>query len=125
MLEEPYIIIQDLDRFSGIMRQRKLEEMDRMDNLLMSSNLFQEEESRGCLSQISLHETPYGTFHSNPDSEKTWTIYDTRGTIDGGPSCSHCDACECYSCFEIHKNDPNRPCSSRGRASPGRPGGSA
>ena len=70
------------------------------------------DEIRLVLPKVYLHETYYGTFHSRPDSETNWTIYDTRGTFDGGPACSHCDKCECYHCYEIHKNDPNRPCAS-------------
>lgn len=28
-------------------------------------------------------------------NDTAWTIHDTRGTIDGGPACDECGACDC------------------------------
>ena len=45
-----------------------------------------------------IHVSTYGTYHPNPAADVAWTINDTRGYIDGGPSCDDCGACECDKC---------------------------
>ena len=44
---------------------------------------------------ISLHVNEYGTYHPDPSSKVAWTVNDTRGYEDEGPSCDNCGACEC------------------------------
>jgi hypothetical protein len=52
-----------------------------------------------------IHVSRVGTYHPNPQSEASqgvaWTINDTRGYLDGGPSCDGPDCsnpCDCEAC---------------------------
>ena len=42
----------------------------------------------------------------------TWTIIDTRGYLDGGPSCSECGTCDCPTCQETaqYNGTPDSGC---------------
>ncbi len=42
-----------------------------------------------------VHKSNVGTYHADPNAEVAWTVNDTRGYTDGGPSCDECGACEC------------------------------
>ena len=42
-----------------------------------------------------IHRDRMGCYHPAPDSEVAWTVNDTRGYMDTGPSCTECSACEC------------------------------
>lgn len=42
-----------------------------------------------------VHVSDVGTYHKDPKAESGWTANDTRGYLDGGPSCDECGACEC------------------------------
>lgn len=47
---------------------------------------------------IYLHQDTYsGLYHVDPEAPDgvAWTVHDTRGYMDGGPSCDECGACEC------------------------------
>ena len=44
---------------------------------------------------ITLHVSDIGTYHPDPKADVAWTVNDTRGYIDGGPSCDECNACQC------------------------------
>lgn len=46
----------------------------------------------------TIHETKWGTYHPGADDNGAWTVNDTRGYLDGGPSCDECGACECGDC---------------------------
>ena len=53
----------------------------------------------------TIHQTKWGTYHPGADDNGAWTINDTRGYVDGGPSCDGCSACECeceYGCDDPH-----------------------
>ena len=46
----------------------------------------------------TVHVSPHGTYHPTPEDPiegASWTIHDTRGYIDPGPSCDECGACDC------------------------------
>ena len=45
-----------------------------------------------------IHRSSVGTFHPAPGSEVAWTVNDTRGYMDTGPSCSECGDCACEKC---------------------------
>lgn len=45
--------------------------------------------------KISLHRSRFGVYHPNPNSDVAWTVNDTIGYLDSGPSCDECGACEC------------------------------
>ena len=45
-----------------------------------------------------LHVSKWGTYHPDPGSEIAWTVNDTRGSSDTGPSCNECGDCECLDC---------------------------
>ena len=68
-----------------------------------------------------VHRSKMGTYHAAPqhttpsgdpcdgtcnDEASAWTINDTRGYMDGGPSCDECGACEC-DCLECPCRDPH------------------
>lgn len=55
----------------------------------------------------TVHRSRWGTYHPNPQEDTAWTINDTRGYIDGGPSCHECNACECMVC---EHNTPEPMC---------------
>jgi len=43
-----------------------------------------------------VHESSVGTYHpADPEEIPGWTVNDTRGYTDPGPSCDECGACEC------------------------------
>lgn len=42
---------------------------------------------------MKVHQSTVGTYH--PAEQGSWTIQDTRGYMDIGPSCDECGACEC------------------------------
>lgn len=42
-----------------------------------------------------------GTYHPDPAAGVAWTVNDTGGTIDAGPACDDCGACEC----ETHRHN--------------------
>ena len=44
---------------------------------------------------IRVHKDWTGIFHPVPDDDVAWTVNDTTGYMDEGPSCDKCDACEC------------------------------
>lgn len=44
---------------------------------------------------IRVHKSSVGTFHPVPIDDVAWTVNDTRGYMEYGPSCSECGACEC------------------------------
>lgn len=44
------------------------------------------------------------------DHAVTWHEHDTRGYIDGGPSCDECGACECDPCETHGGNGPACRC---------------
>lgn len=48
-----------------------------------------------------IHVSEYGTYH--PSNDGVWTIQDTRGYTDIGPSCDKCGACECLPVNERNK----------------------
>jgi len=56
-----------------------------------------------------IHESTVGTYHPDPKSKIAWTIHDSRGTIDGGPSCDDCGACECSPCEDGCELDDHTP----------------
>lgn len=42
-----------------------------------------------------IHESRVGTYHPAPGNDVAWTVNDTHGYLDAGPSCDECQACEC------------------------------
>ncbi len=46
----------------------------------------------------AVHVSSVGTYHSAPGADVAWTVNDTRGYMDRGPSCDECDTCECEKC---------------------------
>ena len=53
----------------------------------------------------TIHQNKVGTFHPAETIETQlggaqWTIHDSRGTMDGGPACDECGACECMLCAD-------------------------
>lgn len=67
-----------------------------------------------------IHRSSVGTYHPAPCTQPiahdyhgscdgAWTINDTRGYLDGGPSCDECGACECspdmHTCLAEPDND--------------------
>lgn len=42
-----------------------------------------------------IHISSVGTYHPNPSESIAWTINDTSGYLDSGPTCDECGACEC------------------------------
>jgi hypothetical protein len=59
-----------------------------------------------------IHKSKFGTYHPNPKAEVAWTINDTRGYIDGGPSCDECGSCDHFEAdCEISDGDGNEGCS--------------
>jgi len=49
---------------------------------------------------IQLHKSSVGTYHPDPTADVAWTVNDTRGYVDPGPSCE-CGACECMTPQEL------------------------
>lgn len=47
------------------------------------------------MAKSRIHRSAHGTYHPAPGSDPAWTINDTRGYIDQGPTCDVCGACHC------------------------------
>lgn len=53
------------------------------------------------MAKATIHVSKFGTYHPDPKSEVAWTVNDTRGYIDEGPTCDECGACDCDVPHEI------------------------
>lgn len=74
---------------------------------------------------IRLHKSKWGTYHAPLNEELPWAVHDSRGTIDGGGSCTECGACECQCPFcgsinadQIHGNDGEFCCPKQSKNNP-------
>ena len=47
---------------------------------------------------MTIHVSTVGTYHPQELNGGGWSINDTRGYLDAGPSCSECGRCECAIC---------------------------
>ena len=54
---------------------------------------------------MKVHVSKVGTYHPDPKQDVAWTINDTRGYIDAGPSCDDCAACDCEDKTHDHGDD--------------------
>lgn len=50
-----------------------------------------------------IHQSKVGTYHPAPFCLQDWTIDDTRGYLDAGPTCDECGACECGTYCDEHE----------------------
>jgi hypothetical protein len=56
-----------------------------------------------------VHCDKMGCYHPAPGADVAWAVHDSRGYIDGGPSCDECGACDCGPC-EVHPGELGGHC---------------